>query len=881
MKKAIFGTAAGIMMVILFSSVAGAVSPGTLKWNYNTVSSLGNSSPAIGNDGTVYVGSSDGKFYAVNPNGTHKWSYTTGSTFSSTPAIGPNGTIYCGSYDGKLHALKRNGSRKWSYTTGGRIHSAPAIGRDGTIYVGSYDNKLYALYPNGSQKWNYTTGGEIYSSPAVGSDGTVYVGSGDNKIYAFYSNGSLKWNYTTGGKIYSSPAIGNDGTVYVGSNDKNLYAFNPDGTQKWSYTTGGEIYSSPAIGTDGTIYVGSGNILNALNPNGTNRWSFPRMGDFNSSPAIGNDGTIYAGSNDGKFYANYGTCGTPMWYYTTGGGVNSSPTIGSDGTLYFGSDDGKLYAVYSSSTGLANSAWPQYLHDPPHTGNSSCINTFSTYSAGFSAASGRGTINVVPSLGNCPWTASSNALWVTFGSGNTGTGPGTLAFSVAPNPTGGQMRGNISADTAGVTRTGTITIGEQTFTVTQTSFNAALYFPHIDTSLPWQTEIAVINTGDQTVNGTLRALSNEGELIETKDVTLPAHGRRQIIVAEEFTDHTDIGYIIFDTDSAAVQGYTKFYQTGVYRAAIPAVKEMNTTDIYVSHIDSSALWWTGASLVNTTSARKDLTITFNDGQNVPYTLNANEHKAFTIGGLLNEPLQPNIRSAVITNASGVIGLELFGSIGSATQMDGILLTDKTASTLYYPHVAGGDWWTGIVAYNPSESAGTITITPYSAQGTLLTPSTLPIAGKGKYVGVVAGLGLPAQTAWFRIDSSRPLSGFELFGTVNGNQVAAYAGNGGTGAKTGVFAKIEKNGGWTGIAFVNTEEGAASVTLTAYNDNGAVVATQVLPVGGHAKVVSLAEAIFMQDISGATYIAFSSDRNVVGFQLNGTSDGMMLDGLPGL
>ena len=126
----------------------------------------------------------------------------------------------------------------------------------------------------------------------------------------------------------------------------------------------------------------------------------------------------------------------------------------------------------------------------------------------------------------------------------------------------------------------------------------------------------------------------------------------------------------------------------------------------------------------------------------------------------------------------------------------------------------------------------------------------------------------------------PFTGFELFGTTDGQQLAAYAGGGGTGAKTGIFAKIEKNG-WTGIAFVNTEAGAASVTLTAYNDNGTVVATQVLTVGGHAKVVNLAEVIFSQDISGATYIAYSSDRNVVGFQLNGSSDGTMLDGLPGL
>ena len=153
-------------------------------------------------------------------------------------------------------------------------------------------------------------------------------------------------------------------------------------------------------------------------------------------------------------------------------------------------------------------------------------------------------------------------------------------------------------------------------------------------------------------------------------------------------------------------------------------------------------------------------------------------------------------------------------------------------------------------------------------------------GKGKYIGVVTDLGLPAQTAWFKIDSTGPLSGFELFGTTDGNQLAAYAGGGGTGAKSGVFAKIEKSG-WTGIAFVNTEDSAASVTLTAYTDDGTAVAASVLPVGGHAKVVNYAEGIFSQDISSATYIAYSSDRDVVGFQLNGTLDGMMLDGLPAL
>jgi hypothetical protein len=406
------------------------------------------------------------------------------------------------------------------------------------------------------------------------------------------------------------------------------------------------------------------------------------------------------------------------------------------------------------------------------------------------------------------------------------------------------------------------------------SAGAALYFPHVDTSWPWATEIAIINTGDQTVTGTLRGLSNPGLLVETKAVTLPAHGRRQITVADEFMNHLSIGYIIFDTTSSAVQGYTKFYQAGTYRAAIPAVKEVNTSDIYIPHIASNSQWWTGVSLVNTTSSTKELTITFNTGQSRSRTLLPNEHQAFDIASLVSNQPWTDLQSAVITNASGIIGLELFGNIGGNDHLDGILLTDKTASTIYYPHVENNGWWTGIVAYNPSLFERNFTITPYSAQGVLLTPSTLSIAGKGKYVGIVAGLGLPAQTAWFRIDSTGPLSGFELFSTLDDNQLAAYAGGGGTGARTGVFAKIEKNG-WTGIAFVNTEASAATVTLISYRDNGTVVDTQVLTVGGHAKVVGQVLA------SDATYIAFSSDRNVVGFQLNGSSDGKMLDGLPGL
>ncbi len=69
------------------------------------------SSPAIAADGTVYVGSSDKKLYAISPpasgaSGVLRWAFATGERIESSPAIGPDGTVYVGSFDGTLYAIE-------------------------------------------------------------------------------------------------------------------------------------------------------------------------------------------------------------------------------------------------------------------------------------------------------------------------------------------------------------------------------------------------------------------------------------------------------------------------------------------------------------------------------------------------------------------------------------------------------------------------------------------------------------------------------------------------------------------------------------------------------------------------------------------------------
>ena len=63
--------------------------------------------------------------------------------------------------------------------------------------------------------------------------------------------------------------------------------------------------------------------------------------------------------------------------------------------------------------------------------------------------------------------------------------------------------------------------------------------------------------------------------------------------------------------------------------------------------------------------------------------------------------------------------------------------------------------------------------------------------------------------------------------------------------------------------------------------GGQATSEMITLAGHAAMADAAVDIFQQNITSATYIAYTSDRNMVGLQLNGSADGTMLDGLPGM
>ena len=347
------------------------------------------SSPAIAEDGTIYIGSNDNKLHAINSDGSTKWTFSTDDWVDSTPAIGPDGTIYFGSWDNQIYALNPNdGSKIWDFNTSSSIIASPAIGVDGRIYFGSKDEFFYALESNGSLAWEAYVGNAITSSAAIGQDGTIYFGDESGTFHAFNQNGSTKWTYEvddvtdTNKSILSSPAIDLAGNLYFGSGNGNCYSISDNGSSgilNWKVSTNDRVDTSPVLGLNNEVFfVSRDGYLRSIDTiTGITNWDAFTGDVFYSSPVVDKNGRVYVigytGFGENHLFA-FNHDGTKEWDtnntsspLTINGIVDSSLALDSNGNLFFGSFDNKVYSVNVGS-GLAESAWPQFRRNNFRTG---------------------------------------------------------------------------------------------------------------------------------------------------------------------------------------------------------------------------------------------------------------------------------------------------------------------------------------------------------------------------------------------------------------------------------------------------------------------------------------------------------------------------------
>jgi outer membrane protein assembly factor BamB len=346
---------------------------------------------AIDSSANMYLGSNDGYLYSLNSstgatnwlkrvNNTNSIAFISPNSIYTTPVIGPNGTIYIGSNEGYLFALTTAGTIKWSYHAGYPLQSSPIMDASGSIYFGA-GNNMYAVGDAGIEaysKWltPFSTNAHVNSSPALGPNGLLYFGSDDGYVYAINSfTGLFVWSYNASTTlpagvhpIYTSASVDASMNVIIGNgsymNGSLYYLDGLTGALIWQKNDFLGNYNGPFYNTvtpyGDTIYLSTIAYVFAINRlTGVTNWYYYNTNCYYTSVAIDASGTLYFGSIKAKTVNQYtakagvlhcltdnGTSWTENWaLQVCNPGRLAPPVIGPNQTIYISATANNIYAI--------------------------------------------------------------------------------------------------------------------------------------------------------------------------------------------------------------------------------------------------------------------------------------------------------------------------------------------------------------------------------------------------------------------------------------------------------------------------------------------------------------------------------------------------------
>ncbi len=337
------------LIILIVLAIAGCTNPEWQGWSgishYN---------------GTLFVGSMDGKLLTVDPSARSEnlpfpdageWVFKIPAFGLARPMCGPA----CASPSPVIN-----------------IYATPLV-RGDLVYVATYFgdsgrilavNRVIPGYAEGAPmrskgEWVYPSVlesiGAVVGTPVLYDD-MLFLGSSDGKVYALdVIYGEKKWVYDTGGKIWTSPAIA-DSVLYVSNYEHKLFALSAqDGTLLWQKEFPASIASSVVV-SGGRLFFGTfDHYLYALDAaTGNLVWKFKGGGWFWATPVV-KDGVVYAGCLDKKVYALKADTtmaeGEKLWEFSTDAPIIAGPVLTAKG-LVVASMSGKIHVLRVQDGGL-------------------------------------------------------------------------------------------------------------------------------------------------------------------------------------------------------------------------------------------------------------------------------------------------------------------------------------------------------------------------------------------------------------------------------------------------------------------------------------------------------------------------------------------------
>lgn len=237
---------------------------GEFKWVYAISKITYGGGALVAPDGTIYQcarDASNDNVYAINPDGTKKWSLQLDGPVGAFPALSADGVLYCVTNKSTLYALDASsGTIKWEQSLDGVTGSAVAIDKVGNVYAGT-SAAIYAFRPNKEQIWKLEGVNVTEQATFALKDQVLYatLKAAGGLVAVDMTTGTKKWTYPTAKGDAYFPIIDKNGNIYfTEKGSQTVHAVNADGTKIWEKNVGNNLnYSGGALSTDGILYVGT------------------------------------------------------------------------------------------------------------------------------------------------------------------------------------------------------------------------------------------------------------------------------------------------------------------------------------------------------------------------------------------------------------------------------------------------------------------------------------------------------------------------------------------------------------------------------------------------------------------------------------------------
>lgn len=331
---------------------------GALKWCRDLGAAVG-TTPSIGVDGIVYVGTEAGTLFALEPEGgAVTWEVSVGQPIHSTPAVDRADQVYFGDDGGFVHGLDANGTALWpAFDTGvaggnrSPVRTSPLLEVDAVedvtaaLFVGAAGGDVIAIgADDGQLRWRFAAGGPLVGSLAFDVTGAILAPSADGRLYGVTHAGSLMAAPRVAPAASPSAAV--LGTVQIAAPENGrgvVLALTPDllGT-RWRSTIERPVQfdlaqqgrSSGLIALDEVLVVDADGRLHVLGET---------TGAAAGRCEGGDDGGAACKDDDD---CPGGRCGV---IFDLGVPAGAAPTVGMDGTIVLvaASADGAGAAVYA------------------------------------------------------------------------------------------------------------------------------------------------------------------------------------------------------------------------------------------------------------------------------------------------------------------------------------------------------------------------------------------------------------------------------------------------------------------------------------------------------------------------------------------------------